>query len=227
VLLDLGIQTRHDPLQAPEPLKQLCIWRLPALTRRAARTWEDAVNFAAHTVGAWLSLVAFDLQRGVKVSVYDVECVHGRRTLRLRHVTHDRGFGVGAPAECPLMLPFDLRPGSGEFSACGESSDMICARANNAGVRQFEESRKYILGRGGRLTRRGAVTHVGTYKGSDTLCYMRFSGTWPDEYPVPYVGTSAGRLSLWLVWKQDVIAVRKPFDACPPASALQCCAALS
>jgi hypothetical protein len=142
VLLDLGIQARHDPLQAPKPLEQLCIRRLPALARGATWPREDALDFGAHTVGAWLSLVALDLPRDVNVRVCDVECVHGRRpTLRLRHVTHDRGFGVGAPAECPLMLPFDLRPGSGEFSAWGESSDMMSACAN-AGVRQFEESRK-------------------------------------------------------------------------------------
>jgi hypothetical protein len=49
-------------------------------------------------------------------------------TFRLRQVTHDRGFGVGAPpAEGPLTLPLALWPGSGEVSACGESSDMAPA----------------------------------------------------------------------------------------------------
>jgi hypothetical protein len=62
VLLDLGIQAGHDALQAPEPLKQLCICRLPAFTRRATWTREYALYFCAHAVGAWLSLVAFDLQ---------------------------------------------------------------------------------------------------------------------------------------------------------------------
>lgn len=54
-----------------------------------------------------------------------VECAHGLLTFRLRHVTHDRGFDVGAPpAEGPLKLPLALRPGSGELSAGGESSDI-------------------------------------------------------------------------------------------------------
>ena len=55
-----------------------------------------------------------------------LEC---RCTLRRRHVTHDRGFGVGAPPrpdEGPLMLPLALCEASGECkcSAIGESSDM-------------------------------------------------------------------------------------------------------
>jgi hypothetical protein len=93
-----------------------------------------------------MSLVALDLYAESSVSVCDVECAHGLRTFRLRHVTHDRGFGVGAPpAEGPLTLPLALWPGSGELSACGESSDM--APALSFDIRQMsEESRVRILG---------------------------------------------------------------------------------
>jgi hypothetical protein len=59
-----------------------------------------------------MSLVALDLYAESSMSVCDVECAHGLRTFRLRHVTHDRGFGVGAPpAEGPLTLPLALWPG--------------------------------------------------------------------------------------------------------------------
>jgi hypothetical protein len=61
VFLDLRIQARYYALEAPQPLEQLGIRRLPALARRATRTWEDAFDLGANAIRAWLFLVAFDL----------------------------------------------------------------------------------------------------------------------------------------------------------------------
>jgi hypothetical protein len=62
VLLDLGVEARHDALQAPQSLEELCIGRLPALARGTTRPREDAFDFCAHTIGTWMPLVTLDLQ---------------------------------------------------------------------------------------------------------------------------------------------------------------------
>jgi hypothetical protein len=59
-------------------------------------------------------------------SLTSFEAAEGRLTFLLRHVTHDRGFGVGAPpAERPLLLRLDCWAPSGEFSADGDSDMML------------------------------------------------------------------------------------------------------
>jgi len=61
VALDLGVQTGDDALQAAQSLQQLGIGWLSALSRRASRSREDAVDFGAHAVGTRVLFVAFDL----------------------------------------------------------------------------------------------------------------------------------------------------------------------
>jgi hypothetical protein len=62
VFFNLGIQTRHDALEAPQSVQKLGVLRLATLARRTARARKDAFDFGAQAVGAWLLLVAFDLQ---------------------------------------------------------------------------------------------------------------------------------------------------------------------
>jgi hypothetical protein len=67
VFLYLGIQARHDTLKAPKSVQELCILRLATLARRATRPREDAFNFGAQAIRAWMLLVALDLyEEGVK-----------------------------------------------------------------------------------------------------------------------------------------------------------------
>jgi hypothetical protein len=61
VFLDLGIQTRHDALEAPQSVQELCILRLATFARRATRPWKDAFDFGAQAIRAWMLLVALDL----------------------------------------------------------------------------------------------------------------------------------------------------------------------
>lgn len=59
--LDLGIKAGDYALEAAQSLEQLSIGGFPALSRGTARAWEDTVDFGAHTVGARVLLVTFDL----------------------------------------------------------------------------------------------------------------------------------------------------------------------
>jgi hypothetical protein len=130
MFLDLCVERRHHALQTPQSVEELCILRLSTLPRSAPGSWKDAFDFGAQAVGARVFLVALDLQRGTHTSVDVGKMATWRssdrqRTFRRRHVTHDRGFGVGAPATEPPLEPFPAWAGSGEYSACGESSDMV------------------------------------------------------------------------------------------------------
>lgn len=61
VALDLGIKAGDYALKAAQSLEQLSIGGFPALSRGTAGAWEDTVDFGAHTVGAWVLFVTFDL----------------------------------------------------------------------------------------------------------------------------------------------------------------------
>lgn len=61
VALDLSIKAGDYALEAAQSLEQLGIRGFPALSRGTAGAWEDTVDFGAHTVGARVLLVTFDL----------------------------------------------------------------------------------------------------------------------------------------------------------------------
>jgi hypothetical protein len=61
MLLDLRIQALHDALQAPQPLHELPILRLPALPGCAPGAGEHAFDLRAGAIGARLLLVALYL----------------------------------------------------------------------------------------------------------------------------------------------------------------------
>lgn len=61
MFFDLRIQAGDDAFETTQTFQKFRIWWLPALPRGSARSREDTVNLGAHTIGAWVLLVAFDL----------------------------------------------------------------------------------------------------------------------------------------------------------------------